>query len=143
MDMKFLTNEYRFTFFETPGTTTLFIAQFTLETCPVFFSRSSKFFRFSSFLGPSSILRSSSYVGSSSVWCRLHFLDLFTFFRSFAPTLGGYMIQTYGFPSLGMLGVVCNLIVLLLLKFSPFKDEETESSWLIFSMHIFTSYYSN
>ena len=46
-----------------------------------------------------------------------------SFLRSFAPTLGGHMIQTYGFPSLGMLGVVCNLIVLALLKFAPFKDD--------------------
>ena len=46
------------------------------------------------------------------------------------------MIQTYGFPSLGMLGVVCNLIVLALLKFAPFKDDtknDTKESkeWII------------
>lgn len=41
--------------------------------------------------------------------------------RSLAPTLGGHMVQTYGFYSLGMLGVTCNLLVLSLLKFAPFK----------------------
>ena len=51
MDMKFLTNEYRFTFFETPGTTTLFIAQFTLETCPVFFQGHLNFLGFPHFWG--------------------------------------------------------------------------------------------
>lgn len=41
--------------------------------------------------------------------------------RSLAPTLGGHMVQTYGFFSIGMLGVVCNMISLSLLKFAPFK----------------------
>ena len=31
MDMKFLTNEYRFTFFETPGSTDSVIAQLPLK----------------------------------------------------------------------------------------------------------------
>merc|ERR1719464_2660983 len=41
--------------------------------------------------------------------------------RSLAPTIGGHMVQTYGFFSIGMLGVVCNMISLSLLKFAPFK----------------------
>merc|ERR1719510_14370 len=48
--------------------------------------------------------------------------------RSLAPTLGGHMVQTYGFFSLGMLGVVCNLLVLSLLKFAPFKTAVAASS---------------
>merc|ERR1712018_492230 len=42
--------------------------------------------------------------------------------RSLAPTLGGHMVQTYGFASLGFLGVFCNLLVLVLLKFAPFRS---------------------
>jgi len=48
--------------------------------------------------------------------------------RSLAPTLGGHMVQTYGFFSLGMLGVVCNLVVLSLLKFAPFKGAVTATA---------------
>eukprot|EP00093_Oithona_nana_P003961 03961.XXX_132492_128891_1 [CDS] Oithona nana genome sequencing. len=42
--------------------------------------------------------------------------------RSFAPTIGGFIVQTYGFPSLGLIGVGCNAIVLLLIKVAPFKE---------------------
>ena len=42
--------------------------------------------------------------------------------RSLAPTIGGFIVQTYGFPSLGMIGVGCNAIVLLLIKVAPFKE---------------------
>jgi predicted MFS family arabinose efflux permease len=31
--------------------------------------------------------------------------------RSFAPTAGGYLMTTYGFESLGYLGVACNVVV--------------------------------
>merc|ERR1719273_1739321 len=48
--------------------------------------------------------------------------------RSLAPTLGGHMVQTYGFFSLGMLGVACNLLVLALLKFAPFKSAVAAAS---------------
>ena len=47
--------------------------------------------------------------------------------RSFAPTLGGHMVQTYGFASLGFLGIICNLLVLVLMKFAPFRSEAAYS----------------
>jgi len=36
--------------------------------------------------------------------------------RAFAPTLGGMMMASWGFSSIGRLGVVCNLTVLLIIK---------------------------
>ncbi len=38
-----------------------------------------------------------------------------------APTVGGVLIQNYGFFSLGALGVVCNVIVMAVLKVKPMK----------------------
>lgn len=43
--------------------------------------------------------------------------------RSFAPTIGGFLMQTYGFVSLGTVGVVCNLVVMAVLGKANFKDQ--------------------
>eukprot|EP00095_Tigriopus_kingsejongensis_P007254 maker-scaffold286_size222086-snap-gene-0.18 protein:Tk07254 transcript:maker-scaffold286_size222086-snap-gene-0.18-mRNA-1 annotation:"solute carrier family 22 member 18" len=41
--------------------------------------------------------------------------------RSVAPTFGGYIMNNFGFQSLGLLGVACNVVVLGLLKVVKFE----------------------
>jgi len=36
--------------------------------------------------------------------------------RALAPTVGGWMLASYGFASIGLLGAACNLLVLLLIQ---------------------------
>ena len=36
--------------------------------------------------------------------------------RSLAPTIGGMMMASYGFSSIGALGVVCNIITLVIVR---------------------------
>lgn len=43
--------------------------------------------------------------------------------RSFAPSVGGYLMGAFGFEAIGYLGVVCNFAVLGLLKMSSFKKD--------------------
>ena len=38
--------------------------------------------------------------------------------RIFTPSIGGYMISNYGFMSLGGVGVLSNLIILMILPFA-------------------------
>ena len=44
-------------------------------------------------------------------------------FRSFAPTLGGYLTQAFGFFSLGYVGVFANVICLAIIPFARLKNE--------------------
>ena len=43
--------------------------------------------------------------------------------RSVAPTVGGYLIATYGLLSLGGVGVICNLCALMILPFTKLRDK--------------------
>eukprot|EP00094_Tigriopus_californicus_P004950 TCALIF_04768-PA protein Name:"Similar to Slc22a18 Solute carrier family 22 member 18 (Rattus norvegicus)" AED:0.25 eAED:0.25 QI:143/0.8/0.83/1/1/1/6/119/483 len=46
--------------------------------------------------------------------------------RSVAPTFGGFIMNNYGFQSLGLLGVGCNVVVLGILKFVQFGKTDKE-----------------
>lgn len=43
--------------------------------------------------------------------------------RTVAPTVGGFLLNSYGFESLGYMGVACNLAVLGMLNMAEFKEE--------------------